>query len=135
MSEKQGWVSKNWKWALPCGCLTMVAGLLCFMALILTFVTGMFKDSVPYQDGLAMAQADPAVIEALGEPIKPGFLPTGSINTSGSTGDCDLSVSLKGAVGGGTLYIVASKQGGEWQFEKLDVVIEASGERIDLLGR
>jgi len=105
--------------------------------LIVTIVFGMMKSSHAYKDALAMAQADPYVKEALGSPIKEGFLVMGNINVNGSSGHADLAIPVSGPEGSGTIYVVASKSAtaaaGKWTISRLVVDVKATNERIDLL--
>lgn len=136
MQEKRkGFWSNNWAWAVPLGgcggCLLLVVG---FVVLLGGGVIGMFRSSDAYENAVELARSNQAVIEALGEPIKTGWLPNGNISTSGSGGEADLTISLTGPKGKGTLYVVGTRRAMEWTFELLEVEIEATGERIDLLG-
>ena len=101
--------------------------------LIITIVFGMIKSSDVYKDALATAQTHPAVVQALGSPIKAGIFVMGSMNTSGSSGQADLAIPISGPKGKGTIYAVASKSTGRWTFSKLAVEIKATKERIDLI--
>lgn len=87
-----GWWQRNWKWCVPVlGALLLalsVAVVLGGVALLL----GAIKSSGAYQHALARAQSDPAVIAALGEPIRAGWFVQGNISTSGASGDADLAI-------------------------------------------
>lgn len=126
------WFKRNYKWFLPVIC---VGGLLLFTGIIALFVYGVFgllKSSDPYKQALARAKAEPAVIAALGSPIRAGFFVTGSINLSNSSGDADLSFPISGPNGKATVYVVAKKSLGRWTFQHLIVEIGKTGKRIDL---
>jgi hypothetical protein len=129
---RPGWWQRNWKWFVPTGCLGMLLLLAAFVFFIIAIVFGALKSSDAYKMALARAQADPRVVTALGSPIKDGFLISGKTNVNGSSGDADLSVSISGPNGSGTIYFVASKFAGEWTFSKLIVTVEKTGEKIDL---
>jgi hypothetical protein len=101
--------------------------------LIVTIVFGMIKSYAVYKDALATARAHPAVVEALGSPIKEGIFVIGSMNTSGSSGRADLAIPISGPKGKGTIYAKASKFAGRWTFSKLVVEIKATKEMIDLI--
>ena len=127
-----GWWQRNWKWCVPVlGALLLalsVAVVLGGVALLL----GAIKSSGAYQHALARAQSDPAVIAALGEPIRAGWFVQGNISTSGASGDADLAIPLDGPRADGTLYVVAEKRAGEWRYETLAVNVDG-GERIVLV--
>ena len=102
-------------------------GLLAFL-----FATGIMKQSDAYKIALARAQANPAVIEAIGSPISQTGIVSGNSNVSGPTGEAKLSISLSGPKGKATLYVEAMKSADLWVFQTMVVKIEKTGERIDL---
>jgi len=104
-----------------------------FVAVIVMVVFGAMKSSDAYRHGLERARSNPAVVARLGEPIEEPFAVTGSVNVSGSSGNADLSFSLSGPRGEGTVYVVAEKSGGEWVYSRVEFQPDGSGERIDLV--
>jgi len=129
----KGWWGRNWKWFVPAGCLTLLLGFGAFIALILMSVSRMMKSSDAYQLAMARAKANPAVVQALGEPLKEGLFTSGSINISGPSGSADLAIPVQGPKGKGTVYVQATKGMGQWSFRNLVVEVDVSGQRIDLL--
>ncbi|MCP9829085.1 MULTISPECIES: cytochrome c oxidase assembly factor Coa1 family protein [unclassified Synechococcus] len=127
------WWARNWKWLVPAGCLTGVAGLAGFIALIVGLVFGLIKSTTPYQQALAKAQKDPVVISRLGAPINGGLLVSGSVNLSGGTGQANLAIPLQGSRGNGTLYVEARQSAGTWTYSTLTVRPDGAGEPISLL--
>jgi hypothetical protein len=124
------------KW-IACGCLgcagLVVIVVVGFFGLIGgAAFTGM-KSNDAYKQAMARASHNPQVVEALGEPVKAGFFVSGSVNVSGPSGSADLSIPVSGPLGKGTLFVVAEKSAGLWQFSTMDVAITDTGERIDLL--
>ena len=103
--------------------------------LIVTIVFGMMKSSHAYKDALAIARADLYVKEALGSPIKEGFLVMGNINVNGSSGHADLAIPVSGPEESGTIYVVASKSAAvsQWTIFRLVLDVKATNQRIDLL--
>lgn len=133
---QRSWWSRNWKWVVPVGCLVLVLPLLAlagFIGGILAIVFGSIKSTDVCQQALALARSNPAVIEALGEPVEDGWLMSGNINTSGPSGSADVSIPLHGPKGKGTLYAVATKSAGRWEYETLEVEVRGRDERINLL--
>ena len=129
---RPNWFGRNWKWVVPLGCLLPVlfvggCGLLAFL-----FATGIMKQSDAYKIALARAQANPAVIEAIGSPISQTGIVSGNSNVSGATGEANLSIPLSGPKGKATLYVEAKKSADTWVFQTMVVKIEKTGERIDL---
>jgi hypothetical protein len=120
------------EWVVPLGCLLPVlfaggCGLLAFL-----LATGIMKQSDAYKIALARAQANPAVIEAIGSPISQTGIVSGNSNVSGAVGEANLSIALSGPKGIATLYVEATKSADIWVFQTMVVKIEKTGERIDL---
>ena len=134
--QQPSWWSRNWKWALPAGCLILLVPPLLltgFAGGIIAIVFGSIKSTDVYEEALARAQAHPAVIEALGEPVEDRWWVSGQINATGSSGSADLAIPLRGSKGTATIYAVASKSAGRWEYHTLEVEVEGRPERIDLL--
>jgi Cytochrome oxidase complex assembly protein 1 len=126
------WFGRNWKWVVPLGCLLPVVfvagcGLLAFL-----FATDIMKQSDAYKIALARAQANVAVIEAIGSPISQTGIVSGKSNVSGPTGQANLAIPLSGPKGKATLCVEAKKSADTWFFQTTVVKIEKTGERIDL---
>jgi hypothetical protein len=126
------WFGRNWKWVVPLGCLLPVVfvagcGLLAFL-----FATDIMKQSDAYKIALARAQANAAVIEAIGSPISQTGIVSGKSKVSGPTGQANLAIPLSGPKGKATLYVEAKKSADTWFFQTTVVKIEKIGERIDL---
>lgn len=127
------WMDRNWKWFIPTlivGSGTVIAG---FFALLFMLVFGIMKSSDAYKDAVARAQAHPGVQAALGTPIEEGLFVTGSINTSGTSGSADFAIPISGPNGKATVYAIATKTAGVWNFSGLIVEIQDTGERLNLL--
>lgn len=104
-----------------------------FAGAIFFVVETSFQHSDFYPAALARARANPQVIEKIGQPLTAGWMTTGSVNTSGPTGNADIAIPVSGPKGKGTLYVVAKKSAGIWKFETLQVAVVGEEERIDLL--
>jgi len=104
-----------------------------FVGGVLFLVESSFQHSDFYTQALARARANPQVAEKIGQPLKAGWLASGNINSSGPSGDANISIPLSGPQGKGTLYVVAKKSAGVWELETLQVEIAGEAERIDLL--
>lgn len=113
------------------GCLVPIAGCCVFFGVVGTTVGVSLKSAEPYQEGLARARGNAQVIEALGEPINEGWMPSGSIGVNGAGGHADVSVGLSGPKGSGTLYVSAIKQAGAWKYNEVVVELD-NGTRIPL---
>ena len=132
----QSWWSRNWKWFVPVGgcggCLLLILIIAIFFSSIFLAVFSGMKQTDAYKTALQRAKSDPAVVAALGTPIEDGFMISGSTNVNGASGDADLAIPISGPKGKGTLYVVAKKSAGQWTYERLEVEIAATKERIDL---
>jgi hypothetical protein len=133
-SQPRGnWWTRNWKWFVPTGCLTLLALFAAFIISILMIVFGAMKSTDVYKDALIRAKTNAAVIDALGSPIKDGFFVSGNTNVNGAAGESNQSIPISGPKGKGTIYLKAEKSLGRWKYLDLEVEIQKSGERIDLL--
>ena len=130
---KPNWWQRNWKWFVPLGCLTVAMLFLAFVGSILVIVFSAMKSTDVYKEALARAKANPAVIEALGSPIKDGFLMSGNTNVNGASGESNLAIPISGPKGKGTIYASATKSLGQWNYSGLVVEIGQTHQRIDLL--
>jgi hypothetical protein len=130
---RPNWWKRNWVWFVPIGCLGMLVLFVAFVGSIALIVFSAMKSSDVYKDALVRAQADPSVIEALGSPIKEGFLVSGNTNVNGASGEANLSIPISGPNGKGTIYVAANKSLGRWNYSGLIVEIAKTHQRIDLL--
>ncbi len=97
------------------------------IALVLFGIVGVFaalKQSDAYRTSLAFVVEHPAVVARLGEPIKSGLFPTGSIQKTGPYGRAELSFSVNGPRGGGTALVRSSRDGVRWVVEDARLVID-----------
>src|SRR3954471_16584244 len=129
MAKKRGVI--GW---IGCGCISLVllcsgVGVAGFM-----FVTGLLRNSEPYQIALKRAQADSHVQILLGTPVAAGMLVSGSVSVSGSQGNADLSIPIHGPKGSATLYVRAHRETGLWAYDAIKVVKDHE-EELDLLDR
>jgi len=129
---RRGWWGRNWKWLVPTGCLTVLLLFLAFVATITIAVFGILKTTDVYKTALARAKNDSRVVAAIGEPIKEGWYVGGSTQVNGGSGKSDLTIPIHGPKGRATIYVVATKFAGDWQYSKLIVKVEATGNTIDL---
>ena len=101
------WFGRNWKWFVPVGCLTVLLLFLTAVAALVYGLFGLMKGSDPYRHALSAAQAHPAVVQALGTPLRPGFAVTGYIEVSDDDGHADIRFPVRGPRGEGTVYVEA----------------------------
>jgi hypothetical protein len=126
------WFGRNWKWVVPIGCFSVIAAFVVFLVGIFLVVFGFLRSSDVYQYALERASSNEAVVEALGEPVAPGWYLTGSIEVQGASGQADISIPIAGPRGKGTIFASARKTAGRWDYQVLEVEIEGREARIDL---
>lgn len=128
-----GWWSRNWKWFVPVGCLTLILLFCLFLGLIIGVVMTSMKSSDAYKQAVAKARANPTVVEKLGTPIEEGFFVSGNINVQNNSGDADLQIPISGPKGKAVIHAVARKSAGKWEYSRLTIALEGQPE-LDLLG-
>jgi len=100
------------------------------IASILLLVMVLMRSSGAYQLAMEVATQHPKAIELLGAPIRAGILVNGSTSESGSSGEADLSIPVRGAQKSGTLQVSAYKQDDVWNLSYL--ILEVDGMSYDL---
>ncbi len=128
-----GWWSRNWKWFVPTGCLTLILLFGLFIALIFSVVMASMKSSDAYKQAVARARANPTVVEKLGTPIAEGYFVSGNINVQNDSGNADFQIPISGPKGKAVIYAVAIKSAGKWEYSHLTIAIEDQPD-LDLLG-
>ena len=129
MAEDASWWSRNWKRAVPLGCLTV----LLLLAGLVAAIMGFIRSAGPLEEAMALARSNCAVEAALGLPVDAGWLVSGSVNVSGPIGDAAMSYPVEGSRASGRLHAVAYKETGRWEFRALQLEVEPNAERIDVL--
>ena len=135
MSEapKKGWWGRNWKWFVPSGCLIMV--LLCGGGFygIFSFGLKMIKGSEPYVATMEAVRDSDLVIDAIGEPIEESGIPQAQVVDSGNTGSFTGTIPISGPKADAIIRVAAQKMTGKWEFLQLEVVVQGTGQQIQLL--
>ena len=136
MSAEQGlpsWWNRNWKWAVPTGCVTLFAISAAFVAVILVFVFAAMRSNDVYRTAAERAKNSADLLSVIGEPIEMGWFVSGSISVNGASGEADLAIPVSGPMGSCSIYAVAKKTAGRWEYEILEAECENEPERINLL--
>ena len=128
----RNWWQRNWKWFVPTGCLSLILLSVLFLFSIILLVFGAMKSSDAYRIAVARAKADSRVTAAIGTPIEESWFLSGNTEVNGSSGKSALTIPIHGPKGKATIHAVAEKSGGRWEYSKLDVTVENTGETIDL---
>lgn len=104
---------------IGCGCFGLILlGALVFGGIF--FAAGkLLKNNDPYRDSIAAVESNQEAIAALGEPVKPGFIPTGNFNFTNGEGEVDLAIPVSGPNGKGTIRVNGKKTAGNevWVYE------------------
>ena len=132
--KQKKWFSRNWKWVVPSvGCLSIIVVFILLFTTMVSKVTGMFKDSVPYTVGMENLLKNEFVIKKLGEPIETDGMFQGNINYVNDQGTADLKIPIKGPKGDATLLIIAEKNESVWIYQTMKVSFKGDDEMINLL--
>lgn len=137
--SKWAWKNKKWesieefkvvqrKWA-KWGVIVLVA-VAAFFVTLFFIISASFKSSEAYKLAVSKMGASPEVSRVIGTPFTTG-MPSGSMQISGPDGSANLSFSVSGPAGKGTVYMEAVQNLGQWQIHRM-VLEEESGNRIDL---
>lgn len=134
-----GWFGRNWKWLVPSGCLSVLLlaafALFTVIGLGMKGLSGLVSSTEPVAHAIQLAEADPTVLAALGKPLKAGTMVQGSLSTNNANGHADMMVPLKGPKGSADLYIKAEREAGRWSYSLIEIAIDGSGQRVNLLGK
>jgi Cytochrome oxidase complex assembly protein 1 len=128
----KSWLARRWKLLVGVLIGLMLLGIAAIFGIV-SLVMASIKSSDAATEAMAKARSNPAVVQSLGTPIKEGWLVSGSINVSGGSGEADLALPISGPKGKGTVYVSARKIAGVWNYGVMQVAIDHSGQRIDLL--
>lgn len=119
------------RWQAICICL---AALIVFISVLLGAIEHSFKSSPIYKAAVTRAEASPAVLLMLGQPVTEGWFTSGQITeSSDGSGRAALSVPLKGPKGSGNLRVEARRAEEKWQVVTLQFTPSAGNSRVDLL--
>lgn len=127
------WWQRNWKWFLPVGCLGLLLVFLAFGAAVTLLVFRAIQSTEPAQYARIRAQRDTRVIAALGQPVEQGLWISGNVSSDAASGAAELALPISGPRGEATVYVVARKTAGRWEYSVLEVEVDGSPVRIDLL--
>jgi hypothetical protein len=117
-------------WAVA-GIVTWVAGAVA-ITLLLLGARALLGTSDVYQLAEARLRHNPEIAHVFGAPLETGMA-TGSVKTTGPTGEAKLAFDLQGPKAHGTVYVNATKDKGEWIIDELEVEVDGREERIRLM--
>lgn len=128
----QDYVPNNW-WSIPGGCLMLFVLFVAGSVLVLGLVQFSLSRSGAYRQAIERTRNHPAAIAQLGSPIHAGWFTSGNVKIYGNTGDAQLIIPVSGPQNHGTIFAIAHKEAGPWQFSSLQLAVPNRKERIDLL--
>ena len=132
-TEPRSWWSRNWKWVVPVGgCFTIIIG---GILLLGTAIFGFFssvKSSTGANEILLMAQTNPQVIEALGEPIEEDGIGSYSVKINNGFKTNEVTLPIKGPKSEATLKVKSSGSDDDRVYEVFEIYVDETGETIDL---
>jgi len=148
--QTEGSWRRNWRWFLPLGALgaaglAIVLAFFGLIAFIVVSALATMRSSGACTVAVTKAGTDPAVVEALGTPIRTGWFVNGTLDP----GRCaELTIPVSGPKGDATIEVKAScarcrraiwpfvrerDAANEWVLSALVVRLRATGRRITIL--
>ncbi len=119
---------------IGCGCIGLILVGTIIGIVGFTMAGKLLKNNAPYTDSIAAVQSNPAAIKALGEPIEPGWIPSGNISVENNTGKVDFSIGVSGPDGSGTIKVVGTKADGVWTYQTWHLKVDGE-EKVIPLGK
>jgi len=124
-ANRKSWFRRNWKRVAA-----IVAVVL--LTVVVSVLLG-FRNADATALAMTTATANPAFVGRIGQPVKKGWLITGSIEVSPGIGYAELAIPVSGPKGRGTLYALAVKHAGIWRLTFLQFGAEGESSRLELL--
>ncbi|GAC1428900.1 MAG: hypothetical protein NVSMB68_01010 [Thermoanaerobaculia bacterium] len=104
---------------MGCGFLLGVSVL---VIVAVSFVaSSFFRTSEVYREALHRTQSHPAVIAALGKPVRSSHWDQGRMKAETTKDVADLTFPIEGPNGKASVHAIARRSGHHWQFERLIV--------------
>lgn len=125
--KKRKWLYRNWWWFVPAVVAVSAGG----GFLVLTLAIFIMKSSPVYIAAVEVARRDDRVISQLGEPIEPGFIISGSTESTSNFTRSVMEVPLSGPRGSGTLRFTGLVSEGQVDFHEL-VFVDLEGKHLDI---
>lgn len=131
---QKSWFKRNWMWVVPAsGCLTLIFLAILGVGSIFYGVTKVLTNSEPYEYAMEMAQNSTEVVVNIGDHIEKNGMTNGNISYNNGSSEADLKIPIEGSNGKATIFLKAHKNGDEWVYEHLYVVIKKTQQEINLL--
>ena len=117
---------------IGCGCTVLFLAVIAIVAAVVMGVFGLLKNSQPFSDSIAAANANSAAVEALGKPIEAGFLVSGNISFENDSGTADLNIPVSGPNGKGKIHLEGTKDVSGWTYQVWELRVDGNTEPIPL---
>ncbi|KFE63010.1 cytochrome c oxidase assembly factor Coa1 family protein [Hyalangium minutum] len=135
MAPQRSWWSRNWKWAVPVGCLGLMASCCGFTLLAGALGWNFVTNNPASTRALEIARADSEVQAVLGTPIETHPLKQQSnVHYANGQSRAEATIELDGPKEDGVLRMEAVKSNDEWVYEVLEVEVPGQ-EPIDLMDK
>ncbi len=133
--EKEIWLKRNWKWAIPLTiAFIFILGLLLTSnsQVNITDIAQAYNDNSLYEKAIEKANANKRILQTIGtiQPIDKLAILEGNTSYSNNNNSVELSVRIKGKNGSGKLDITANKIASEWKYKKIVVRNKNTKEEI-----
>ena len=118
------------------GCVLLVFVVMAFGACIFAVVMMAMRSTDACGMSLQAAQSSETMKRELGEPMKFGWIVSGSVKITNGQGRANVNVPISGPKGDATVHTVGTKQSNApWVFTEMQATIKATGQKVDLLKR
>lgn len=118
---------------VPVGCLSFV---ILFTGLIIGGLCWGFSkitsDNDVTKHAINIINQNPEVQQKLGTKIIKDGMFRGNISIANDTGEANISVPIRGTKGSGIAIIVGEKEFDKWNYEKIAVQVDETGEVIEI---
>ena len=130
---KEKWFKRNWKWAVPIGCLSFI-GLFIVLLIGGAFwgISKVVNDNDVTSHAISIINHNPEVEQQLGTNIETDGIFSGNIAVSNDKGVVDISVPIKGSKGTGKALIKGKKEFDKWNYENISVYVDETKELIEI---
>lgn len=130
--SERDWLDQHPRRRILIGGLLVSAIGLVFVGGVLCLVEYSFHHHTVTQQAINRVQSDPRTMQALGEPLRVGWVIKGNIHMKDANGYADLRIPISGPKGAGMIVLYAKETLGTWSFTTLRIDL-ADANEIDLM--
>ena len=131
---------RNWPWVVPVGgCITLLGIIAFFLGAAFFGIQEYFVNfteqvtqTVPIDRALKRIEEYPYVTEILGTPITTEGSGVTNVQIINGINQTSSQTRIKGSKSTGILYLTGSKKDSLWSFSEMYVVLNATGEEVNL---